>query len=544
MGAFDGSIHLRTEDSAKVRAILEKVAAESKARFLLGPAINGWIAVYPHRHGQDEMVSRQIAKLAGCEVFHLVNHDDDVFAYGFYTADGALADEYVSAPGYSSESMQAAEEKMVGKPEVYAHLLIGTSVGDVHELLRRDSAVSKPRFAFEGERLEEFAAMLGIENARTSYEYLLDGDTDGIHRRSEFVHVPDLADERRKAREKKAAEKEAIRQLIREGKLFAEYRGKKGEHPSYCVDYSSDGFLINWTDLKCGPTQILRLAPPWPKKGEPLGELLDARASKAVSHTGRCLAGPEDKLWKISGNSLEPTSITGLHGYRVKFSDDERFIAVTTSDEVRIVSTEDGITRKIPTVGAQNAIVDTVSRQALIDVQRRLLLMSLDEPDHVRRLHVGVSDPNNPVRNFEQSAERVSELMFSADGNYLFCATASGLRIYDWRKFLAEGEDLFWPEFSYDASYTYALAEDFENKLLFFGGIEGKLRAMSLETGKVVDLMQMPDDLSIISLGLSRDQKSLGCMVRQGLRKFERRGPRDMWLQIWNYEWLLTLVKF
>jgi hypothetical protein len=64
MGAFYGSVHLRSEDAAAVRAVVEELARAGSTRFLIATPTNGWIAAYPSESGQDFSVSSAIAARA------------------------------------------------------------------------------------------------------------------------------------------------------------------------------------------------------------------------------------------------------------------------------------------------------------------------------------------------------------------------------------------------------------------------------------------------------------------------------------------------
>src|SRR6516165_8046722 len=79
MGGFYGGVFLRTGEREKVKQIVENVARKHKCRFLVGPALRGWVGVYPSDHGQDQRVSRSIARCFRGDLFHLLVHDDDVF---------------------------------------------------------------------------------------------------------------------------------------------------------------------------------------------------------------------------------------------------------------------------------------------------------------------------------------------------------------------------------------------------------------------------------------------------------------------------------
>src|SRR5690348_11725413 len=62
MGAFYGSIHVRTEDRAAVLAAVAQIARKQKTRFLVGPVLRGWVGVYPSTNGQDQGITRALAR--------------------------------------------------------------------------------------------------------------------------------------------------------------------------------------------------------------------------------------------------------------------------------------------------------------------------------------------------------------------------------------------------------------------------------------------------------------------------------------------------
>jgi hypothetical protein len=84
MGSFYGSIHLKTDDMSSVKNILEDLKKKKKINFFLSPPLSGWISIYPAGYGQDETISKSIARKIKCPVLHLISHDDDVFYYHFY----------------------------------------------------------------------------------------------------------------------------------------------------------------------------------------------------------------------------------------------------------------------------------------------------------------------------------------------------------------------------------------------------------------------------------------------------------------------------
>ena len=168
MGAFYGSIHVRTENSDAVRKALDQVAKEAGGNFLLGPAFNGWTSVFPSDSGQSDRISLEIAKLVPNDIFHLIVHDDDIFAYYFYR-DGRLIDQYNSCPDYFNEVSEEEKQRCQGRPELFQDLLPEPeSLGRLKTLLAAD----KEEYTFESERMAKFVELLGLSNALSSYEYL------------------------------------------------------------------------------------------------------------------------------------------------------------------------------------------------------------------------------------------------------------------------------------------------------------------------------------------------------------------------------------
>lgn len=196
MGAFYGSIHVRTDDVDAVRKVLDS-AAKRKWKFLVSPIIDGWVAVYPSQHGQDERVSKAIAKELDSPILHVAVHDDDVFYYWYYR-DGKVIDRFSSCPEYFGQISPRMKILLRGKPERLADLL--TIPGDLQRLLGLVEAMrTEPLFA--SDRPEQFAKLFGLSNVSTSYEYLMADETEGVERWDEFVHVPDLSEERRAEQE-------------------------------------------------------------------------------------------------------------------------------------------------------------------------------------------------------------------------------------------------------------------------------------------------------------------------------------------------------
>jgi hypothetical protein len=66
----------------------------------------------------------------------------------------------------------------------------------VSELRSLLSSKDNEEFLFAENRLEKFAELLSIKNTLSSYDYLTNGEWNGIEGRKQFIHVPDLAAEK------------------------------------------------------------------------------------------------------------------------------------------------------------------------------------------------------------------------------------------------------------------------------------------------------------------------------------------------------------
>lgn len=185
MGAFFDSIHVRTDNSGTVQKALEQVAKEADCKFLIGPAINGWISIFPSDIGRNEPISAKIATLIPNDVFHLTVHDDDIFFYHFYR-NGQLIDRYNSCPDSFEEVSEDEKKQCQGHPELFQDLLRDTKF-----LTKLKTLLAADKFTFESERMAQFVKLFGLSNASSSYDYLQseDWDEDEIEGWKQFIHI-------------------------------------------------------------------------------------------------------------------------------------------------------------------------------------------------------------------------------------------------------------------------------------------------------------------------------------------------------------------
>src|SRR5437660_4072006 len=121
MGSFYGSIHVRTDDRPAVLDAAEAIARKGRARFLVSPVLRGWVTLFPNGSGQDESLSRTLARRLSQEIVQVIVHDDDIFCYAYYR-DGDLVDQYNSRPDYFGAVSRKKKEQSRGRPEKLAPL--------------------------------------------------------------------------------------------------------------------------------------------------------------------------------------------------------------------------------------------------------------------------------------------------------------------------------------------------------------------------------------------------------------------------------------
>jgi hypothetical protein len=348
MGAFYGSVHVRTEDRDAVQKVLEQVAKKLKARFLLGPALNGWVAVYPDTNGQDVRVAGAIAAKLPLDVLYVMVHDDDIFMYSFYQG-GQLVDQYNSCPDYFDGALDAEdlEEEFGeegpdcgGRPEVFRHLLRSDRA-----LAELEALVSPERTGsvlFASDLLVRFAGLLGLANVATAYEYLMQDEAQDVEGWDDFLHVPDLSAEKAKQR---AAEDQlaAARQRLRdEGLLFLEQSGTgKGPHvtmPVWCPDRDG-GFYVCWNNpyQQVAPP-LERYGPPWDAGPQPTGLTSGGYVmALASSPSGRYLVTGtgtgQAKLWDAEHARPVLDVKQVQHIVWVGFTPDEKYLITLSAGE-------------------------------------------------------------------------------------------------------------------------------------------------------------------------------------------------------------------
>lgn len=620
MGGFYGSVQVRSDDRERVKAAAEQIARAKKIHCLVSPANNGWIAIFPENHGQDDAVSREIAQLLqDVDMLHLMVHDDDVFAYWLYR-DGKLVDSYWSAPGYFGKGSRAVEEKRSGSPEAFRPI-IGERVSELPALLERDAS---PVFATE--TLREFAKLLGISGAANAYEYLKAGERDGIKGWRQFQEVPA---EQAKAR---SDDKRRERELVKSERKLLASAGLlllSDEHTTE-IAYGCawrDGFLAAWPDHR-GKVSFASYLEPWSgpapvvlqtpshvtelasdSKGERIamsaGERVcvvdapgpgrdgwkqvrdiperDLAIGVAISADGKMIAHASRQEIVVteiaSGGQL--ASVPAQHMRRLAFHPSGEWVAaggntltlISLRQEPRSLELFVGGKNPGPALGAlllsskmweidldalekqRRASMDKTMQMLQTHLKKKLIAQEqIDEicrqmdrsfEEQKSRL-IALKDGRLPPAP-AQAREQVSCVGFSRDGQWLWCGTNAGLRVYPWSAVPRQpGADMPRPQSKFElpgepefgrSRHVNAVAEEADAPAIVFGGGTGRLYRLDLSTGETRELVKLPGHVAIYGLSMAVDGKMLGIAAHRVPTRPRAWGPKDQrctW-DVWSY---------
>jgi WD40 repeat protein len=402
VGAFYGSIVIRTEDLDAVRKAVEVLAKGTPSRFLIGPPIKGWISVFPSE-SQDMGISSKLAELIPNDLFQLLVHDDDLFAYSF-CRKGQLVDEYNSCPDYFGEVSEEEMRLTVAHPEGFQDLMSGPEVlGKLQSLL---TVSESNKFVYENTRMAKFVRLLGLPNAIGSYEYLQDGEREDIEGWNEFTHIPDLAVEKAAKRAAKAQIAAEKKKLKKSGILLAEIKPTKktriGPAMAWGLNPANGGLLFAWGDVCLGGSSderfgVFEIQPPW--NSPPRQTSLKVNPSiftMAISYSGQWIAAgfaygnSAMQIWDSETKALvfelPPTSPASW----VDFSKDEQHVYSLGGDKFVVSSLAEKRPMTTFTVppGAIRAAVHPAGKMAVVVYQHQLGILDLEKGEIVRMLSV------------------------------------------------------------------------------------------------------------------------------------------------------------
>jgi hypothetical protein len=595
MGAFYGSIHVRTDDVSAVRTALESISANSQQRFLIGPAIRGWIGVFPNNSGQDWSVSENLARRVSCPLLHCIVHDDDVFAFRLYQ-NGAVIGEYDSTPGYFDS--KAAREQ---PPKIVRSDLLLKLLPEPAQFMELQALLSEPDTpgTFEQVRLERFAQLLGLANACTSYEYLQDGERDGIQQWKKFIHVPDLAVEKNAKRAAAAQVRTELKQLTRDGLLLADVEAAKSKHPLFsarpvwCVRAALNEILFAWGEAGMGKlgagTSLIR----WnTSTGErsPFGCEVSSRLTElAVSPSGCWLAvgcgfgNWTTQLWDLTTRELRMEVTLPRAADALCFSSADQFLYTLSDGTLNVTNLARLSTIGSVRIGAGGralaahplggmlvandsqglmifieprkfSVVKTAWIKAKASLQTAALEFVAPQTAEIVLAEMSRHMSGEALASYKSQLathflpkESITALKFSPDGTWLFCATNERVHAFTWDALLraadaaplcanisAEAESVEGDEIQGGAvsgRQVYGLTFDPERQRILFSGLEGKVRFLELADGRCGDLLIPPERFPILQLELTPDRSALVCTAQRIMLRKHGRAR----IQVWSY---------
>lgn len=198
------------------------------------------------------------------------------------------------------------------------------------------------------------------------------------------------------------------------------------------------------------------------------------------------------------------------------------------------------IAQMLKAAGASNK---PVLSQQQIDAMKREMEKSLAEMTaRFREMKEGKSLPIAA-----QAREQVMCAGFSRDGQWLWCGTNAGLRVYQWATVpRTAGADMPSPKWGFElpsatssnqGKYVYAIAEEHDGAAIVFGGITGRVYRLDLMTGQTRELHNLGEQTWIMDLQISKDGNALGIATRTNALSHKRRSWKDeraAW-SVWSY---------
>jgi WD40 repeat protein len=393
LGASYGSLQIYCQPHEEIREVLDELAVKRKSQYWLGPQLGSWTGVYPVLHGADPSVASDLARRLRGELFYLMVHDDDVFAYEYYH-DGKRIDQYCSRPDYLGQPTASARKALRGRPQKFAHL--AKAPERFADFQTRIAEQFERPAVFASELLISLASALGMANAQTSYEYLSDGEDD-VDGWDQFVHIPDHRVEQARARKDNEAHQAEVHRMMREGLLLAERGGQRGrEVPDlrWCPAPDGAGFLMvaAGRGFSFGErVPVERIGPPWSAGPKPIGLMIDPATQKLFSSpSGRFLANwsansdPSASVWDLTdGRCVAKLPRGAQNAHHITFLPDESAIVCSCggmqSGRITIVPLNSGEPRHYAShlIPGRTAVHPDGQLLALVDDRSRLSVLDL-----------------------------------------------------------------------------------------------------------------------------------------------------------------------
>lgn len=587
MGAFYGTIHVLTGDREPVKRAVETIASETRKKFLIAPPIDGWVTVFPEGNGQDQGISEALAKsLPDLTLIHGLVHDDDLFAY-WYFENGTLKDKYNSCPDYFDDKNA---EPRGGNAQAFAVLL-----KDPKKVSKLQSLLDAEHMTFEGARMEEFAELLNLPNAATAYDYLQEGERDGIEQWKQFIHIPDLTAERTAKRVAKSQAKEELKRLVKDGILIVEKSGPSTGNrvipssPVWCIDPATSDVLLAWTGNPFGNSTLTPVLRVNSKTGQETATGLQVSSrvySMAVDTSGKWLAvGCASGDWKLElWNLAEGKMMTEIPQNRAVdaacFSPngDTLFslsqgtitlVKIATPEKRESIQLSSGGSAMAPHPGGEFLAVEAQGMVAVVHLPTLTVVKTvwiLDKPGPMRTLiekHGAriAEDFQNKLAG-HMSAEQMAKykadsarhflpkqnvrcVNFTPSGRNLICGTTAGVCFLNWEQILGAqdmtsvrpagfigAEPLTRDDGMPRNQLIYAVPWDAKRDRVLFSGLEGKIRFCNVRECRAGDLLSPPFRWPLWHLEITPDRSTLvATAVHLAVR-----GPKEPpKFQLWSY---------
>ncbi len=178
----------------------------------------------------------------------------------------------------------------------------------------------------------------------------------------------------------------------------------------------------------------------------------------------------------------------------------------------------------------------------------------------IKRMQDGIEEALKKVTNAfqtilsgpskKQQPVKPTTFKFTRDGKWLCCAAGQGFFVYSWPDAIGHaGEVLPTPvwhhaigpgESRIPTDYIYDMVQEVDGTGILFGGHNGQIFHMDLETGKTRLLFTMPQEASIIQLIMSRDGQALGIISRPSMRDHKNLNNQTAYWSIWSYPKMLA----
>lgn len=282
MGAFFTNYQVRGKSTAEVCKALTPLV---ETHAYVSPEKNGWVTVYDEASDDqnDETlkhIATELSKKLQTSVFAFLVHDSDIAAYWLYQ-NGALIDEFNSAPDYFSQVGEKAKSRVRGKAEALLPLCVaGTSLSQVDEVIHPADGFA----AFAEEIFYDLAKLLGIDDERMSlgFKYFDQEAEELLGNASEFEPIGKGT-------------------LRKEGKPPGEESDVESDQPSPIINFDTFAVAIGMM-TRC-----------WTGENEKMAETLNERfPGQTVDLAGQMSEGADS----VAKNFLKHSTLAGAPTFK------------------------------------------------------------------------------------------------------------------------------------------------------------------------------------------------------------------------------------